>query len=153
MCESIGEIRDQSDCGSCWAFGATEVGSDRICIATKGAYKPHLSAETLVACCDDCGMGCSGGQPSAAFDYFVSTGAPSGGNYGDKRDKSGCQMYSLPWCDHHLQPGQKGIYSPCGASEFPTPSADSTSKVLMMIEIGTNSVVVCCWKLCFSNSN
>lgn len=31
-CESIKEIRDQSDCGSCWAFGAVEAMSDRICI-------------------------------------------------------------------------------------------------------------------------
>lgn len=33
-CESIKEIRDQSDCGSCWAFGAVEAMSDRICITS-----------------------------------------------------------------------------------------------------------------------
>ena len=33
-CASIKEIRDQSDCGSCWAFGAVEAMSDRICIAS-----------------------------------------------------------------------------------------------------------------------
>lgn len=27
-CESIKEIRDQSSCGSCWAFGAAEAMSD-----------------------------------------------------------------------------------------------------------------------------
>lgn len=32
-CESIKEIRDQSTCGSCWAFGAAEAMSDRWCIA------------------------------------------------------------------------------------------------------------------------
>lgn len=33
-CESIKEVRDQSTCGSCWAFGAVEAMSDRICIAS-----------------------------------------------------------------------------------------------------------------------
>ncbi|RCN25847.1 hypothetical protein ANCCAN_28438 [Ancylostoma caninum] len=35
-CQSIKNIRDQSSCGSCWAFGAVEAMSDRICIASNG---------------------------------------------------------------------------------------------------------------------
>ena len=34
-CPSLKEIRDQSVCGSCWAFGAAEAATDRLCIATK----------------------------------------------------------------------------------------------------------------------
>ena len=30
-CPSIAHIRDQSTCGSCWAFGAVEAMSDRYC--------------------------------------------------------------------------------------------------------------------------
>jgi len=113
-CPSISEIRDQSACGSCWAFGAVEAASDRVCISTKGAVKLHLSAEDLASCCTSCGFGCNGGYPSAAWDYFASTGVVTGGNYGDF---SWCSSYSMPICDHHVT----GKYGPCPAAEYPTP--------------------------------
>jgi len=118
MCKSIGEIRDQSDCGSCWAFGAVEAGTDRICIESAGASTPHLSAEDLTSCCTSCGMGCDGGDPSAAWSWFTTTGVVTGGNY---NDSTWCSQYSLPNCDHHTT----GKYSPCAATEFPTPACPS----------------------------
>lgn len=33
-CDSLKEIRDQANCGSCWAFGAAEAMSDRWCISS-----------------------------------------------------------------------------------------------------------------------
>merc|ERR1712139_46110 len=67
-CEhSLTMIRDQSSCGSCWAFGASEAMSDRICVASGQTDQRRVSAEHILSCCDDCGNGCNGGFPIAAF--------------------------------------------------------------------------------------
>ncbi|PAA59531.1 hypothetical protein BOX15_Mlig003307g1, partial [Macrostomum lignano] len=113
-CPTIGEIRDQSNCGSCWAFGAVEAMSDRHCIHSGGKSKPYLSAEDLLSCCGfSCGMGCNGGFPEGAWHYWKSKGLVTGGQYGTK---DGCQPYSLPHCEHHTT----GEYQPC-TGDSPTP--------------------------------
>ncbi|XP_067667062.1 cathepsin B-like [Haliotis asinina] len=112
-CPSLKEVRDQSNCGSCWAFGAVEAMTDRICIFSNGTKNFHISAEDLLTCCTSCGDGCNGGFPSAAWNYFGDTGIVTGGQYGSKK---GCQPYQLPHCDHHVP----GKYQPCtGDSETP----------------------------------
>jgi len=68
----IHPIRDQQRCGSCWAFSASEVLSDRVAIAS-GRPTPVLSAEDLVSC-DHGDMGCNGGQLPNAWKYLVNTG-------------------------------------------------------------------------------
>ncbi len=48
----INFVRDQSDCGSCWAHGTTEALNDRKCIASGGAFKTLLSVADTTACCN-----------------------------------------------------------------------------------------------------
>ena len=115
MCPSTKEVRDQAACGSCWAFGAVEAMTDRICIASKGANQVHISAEDLMSCCGfSCGSGCEGGYPEAAWQFWKRSGLVTGGNYNTMQ---GCSPYTIPNCDHHCT----GKYQPCGAT-VPTPS-------------------------------
>lgn len=111
----MSEIRDQSDCGSCWAFATVEAASDRVCIQTNGDANAHLSAQDMNACQKMGSNGCNGGQPSAAWNYLKSHGVVTGGNYGDF---SLCKSYSMPICEHHVD----GPYPPCGSNEYPTPA-------------------------------
>eukprot|EP00937_MAST-01D_sp_MAST-1D-sp2_P005308 g5308.t1 len=67
----IQPIRDQQQCGSCWAFSAAEVLSDRFSIATNTSVV--LSPEDSVSC-DKGNMGCNGGMLPAAWRYLAGTG-------------------------------------------------------------------------------
>jgi cathepsin B len=115
-CPTVHEVRDQASCGSCWAFGAVEAISDRICIHSDGKQTPHISAEDLLTCCWGCGMGCNGGFPPMAWHWWVWSGLVTGSNY---TDKSGCSPYKIPPCDHHTT----GRFKPCGKI-VPTPSCE-----------------------------
>ncbi|XP_016393678.1 cathepsin Bb [Sinocyclocheilus rhinocerous] len=105
-CKSLSQIRDQGSCGSCWAFGAVEAISDRICIHSKGSVSVEISAEDLLSCCEQCGFGCSGGFPSEAWDYWTKSGLVTGGLYGSN---VGCRPYSISPCEHHVN----GTRPPC----------------------------------------
>ena len=107
-CESIKEVRDQANCGSCWAFGAVEAMSDRICIQSGQTLQTRVSAQNLLACCTNCGFGCNGGMPSYAWRYWQNNGISTGGLYGDTTT---CQPYFLPPCDHHVE----GSHGDCPA--------------------------------------
>lgn len=123
QCPSIGHIRDQSSCGSCWAFGSTEAFNDRRCIAT--GDKTLLSPEDTVSCCGflECfSQGCNGGQPAMAWKWFTRAGAVTGGDYGETSGAT-CQPYSLKPCAHHVNSSK---YEPCPSSEYKTPSCKST---------------------------
>ncbi|KAL3278272.1 hypothetical protein HHI36_013607 [Cryptolaemus montrouzieri] len=109
-CQSLREIRDQASCGSCWAFGAVEAMSDRICITSNGTKQVSLSANDLTACCRICGDGCDGGMPDWAWLYWVEHGIVSGGGY---ESNEGCQSYAFPSCEHHTT----GSRPPCGDSQ------------------------------------
>ncbi|KAJ3624682.1 hypothetical protein MTP99_018286 [Tenebrio molitor] len=91
QCESLKDIRDQGNCGSCWVFGGVEAITDRLCIATGGKVKFQFSAEDVLSCCTDCGDGCDGGYPYSTWTYWINSGIVSGGDY---QSQQGCQPYT-----------------------------------------------------------
>ena len=97
----IGDIRDQSNCGCCWAFGAAEAASDRLCIATGGAVAVPLSAQETCFCANP--DGCGGGRLDAAWDYIQGHGVATGGQFNATGQLGGgfCSAFSLPHCHHH----------------------------------------------------
>jgi cathepsin B len=93
QCPLIAFIRDQADCGSCWAVSSSAAMGDRDCIHSNGADQVYLSDEDTMTCCSYCGSGCDGGYPLMAWRYWTSTGVVTGGPYDSKE---GCQPYEIP---------------------------------------------------------
>lgn len=112
-CASVKEVRDQGSCGSCWAFGAAEAMTDRLCINSNGQRTDRISAEDLLTCCSACGFGCNGGFPPSAWQFYKEEGLVTGGAY---HSSKGCEPYLIPSCDHHV-PHSK---HPCQGT-LPTP--------------------------------
>lgn len=92
-------IRDQSQCGSCWAFGSTEAFSDRFAIASKGSIDVVFSPQDLVSC-DSSNYGCSGGYLNKAWAYLKTTGAVS-----DKCDSYKSASGTAPKCSAKCDDG------------------------------------------------
>ncbi|XP_055342422.1 tubulointerstitial nephritis antigen-like [Paramacrobiotus metropolitanus] len=95
-CQSIGDIRHQGLCGTCWAVAAASVISDRICITSGQRNQTYVSAINLASCTvagRSPQQNCIGGDDAAnAYKQATLYGAVTGGNY---QSSYGCQPYSL----------------------------------------------------------
>jgi len=118
-CSVIANVRDQSSCGSCWAFGSVSSFESRACISTGNDVK-YSPEET--AFCSGYGFGCQGGN--TAWDYFKSDGVVTGGDYTDIGSDDTCYPYSLAPCAHHVPASEK--YPACPADEYPSPSCKTS---------------------------
>mmetsp|Transcript_22640 Transcript_22640/g.58982 ORF Transcript_22640/g.58982 Transcript_22640/m.58982 type:complete len:375 (+) Transcript_22640:75-1199(+) len=106
----IGDIRDQSNCGCCWAFAAASSASDRACIASDGEIAVPFSAQDV--CFNAESSGCNGGTLYTPWSFIQSTGVVTGGQtaYDVASPKSDpfddmrtdlCASFSMPHCFHH----------------------------------------------------
>ncbi len=106
--EYLTPVRNQGDCGACWAFALCDVLSDRAMIASGGLFTHNISVQQLLSCFAR--DGCDGGSPEEAsfflsesdlllstenkFPYkqtgggYVNTKCASGGQYNIGVDKS-----------------------------------------------------------------
>jgi cathepsin L len=78
----VNPVRDQGQCGSCWAF-ATTANAESVWAISKGQLL-DLSEEFLVDCASGVGyynLGCNGGQPDSAFKYMINNGQCTESSY------------------------------------------------------------------------
>jgi len=80
-------VKDQGQCGSCWAFSTTEGAESGVFMST-GKLPVPLSTQELVSC-EKQDNGCQGGDIPEAVTYLKKNGFASATDYQDTSSKSG----------------------------------------------------------------
>jgi cathepsin F len=67
-------VKNQEQCGSCWAFSATENIESVWLVAGKANNNTLNLAPQQIVDCDNSDGGCDGGNPPTAYDYVIKAG-------------------------------------------------------------------------------
>jgi cathepsin B len=149
-----GPVLDQGFCGSCWAFGAVEAISDRLCMFRGKDEYLALSPLDMTACNGGWFSGengCQGGQLGGAWSYAKNTGLVTEACFPYLKSQGG----PVPTCapiDQPCLPESKFIQTPsctqkCGNganwanSKHQLQNVYSVPESQMMAELATNGPV------------
>jgi hypothetical protein len=76
LATAVTPVKNQGQCGSCWAFSATEAIESQMILAHGGKYDFTLSPQQITSCTPSSGAygceGCNGGFTEGAYDYVKS---------------------------------------------------------------------------------
>lgn len=91
----VQKVKNQGNCGSCWAFSAIGALESAYAIKT-GQAPPELSEQELVDCSKDYGNeGCNGGYMHWGFNYIIDKNIHEGKEYPYKGRGGACQAEKL----------------------------------------------------------
>jgi len=123
-------VRDQKQCGSCWAFSTTSMIADRISIATQGKFKKLLSVQYMTSCFKGGNLqGCLGGMPDTAIAMMARQGVPLDTTYPYQQNRQSenascdtggatcpCKPTAVTGCLIKTQPGS--LYKVCDTDGY-----------------------------------
>ncbi|CAH1108912.1 unnamed protein product [Psylliodes chrysocephalus] len=89
---AVSAVKDQGDCGSCWAFSTTGVLEGQNAI--KNNITVPLSVQQLIDCDKELNQGCNGGDMVPAIKYVIKHGLNSETEYPYKAKDGKCRAKS-----------------------------------------------------------
>jgi C1A family cysteine protease len=85
LTKAVTPVKNQGQCGSCWAFSATETIESQMILGSGGKYDFTLSPQQIASCTPDSGtygcLGCNGGFTEGAYEYVKSAVGLANGFY------------------------------------------------------------------------
>jgi len=69
---AVTPVKDQGQCGSCWAFSVTENIESMWILSGKASNSTLNLGPQQIVDCDEYDAGCEGGNPPTAYDYIIS---------------------------------------------------------------------------------
>jgi len=93
---AVGAVKDQGQCGSCWAFSAVSSTESANYIQKKMSSAPSYSEQQLVDCAGGSygNQGCNGGLMDNAFDYIKDYPLETEADYGYTAQDGSCRYQS-----------------------------------------------------------
>jgi len=88
---AVTAVKDQGQCGSCWAFSATENIESVWILAGHGNNKTTILSPQQIVDCDTQDDGCGGGDLPTAYDYVVKNGLENEDDYPYQANDGRCQ--------------------------------------------------------------
>lgn len=83
--KAVTPVKNQGQCGSCWAFSATEAIESQMILKSGAKYDFTLSPQQIASCTPDSGTygcdGCNGGFTEGAYEYVKSAPGLANGFY------------------------------------------------------------------------
>merc|ERR1719428_1837106 len=83
--KAVTPVKNQGQCGSCWAFSATEAIESQMILQTGAKYDFTLSPQQITSCTPNSGeygcLGCNGGFTEGAYEYVKSAPGLANGFY------------------------------------------------------------------------
>jgi len=123
-------VKDQGQCGSCWAFSATEQIETDIALATGKLLT--LSPQQITSC-DKTDLGCNGGNTETAYEYVERAGLEAESSYPYRSGRSG----KTGSCEY-----SKGK-TVASISGYSTVSSTGRSEGKMLTQIAKSPLSVC----------
>merc|ERR1711934_373695 len=128
---AVNAIKNQGQCGSCWAFSTVGTLESAWQIATGTLYS--LAEQQLVDC-DTSDDGCSGGWPHTAYDSYISrNGYCSEDSYAYTASGGSCRVSS---CDVKLPQGSVTGHTNVAKSSVGLKSALASQPVSVTVNAG-----------------
>jgi cathepsin F len=129
---AVTPVKDQAQCGSCWAFSVTENIESEYCLAKNidcNTLAP-LAPQQIVDC-DQSDSGCDGGDPPTAYQYVISAGG--------LEDQSN---YPYTGQDGNCNFQQNEVAVTISNWKYGTQNSDETTMMNNLVSVGPLSICV-----------